>query len=99
MLMNEPAHPQQHPLDNSSPPRKPVAIFVCHGMGQQVHFETIEDVVNALLREQGRREIDPDKKQSIGQRLAARPPRTHEASRAEFAELFTAMASSGGRSR
>jgi hypothetical protein len=46
---------QPTPSAQASSPgaQKPVAIFVCHGMGQQVHFETIEGVVNALLREEG----------------------------------------------
>jgi hypothetical protein len=51
------ATPADQPAPSAQPSspgaRKPMAIFVCHGMGQQVHFETIEGVVNALLREEG----------------------------------------------
>jgi hypothetical protein len=54
--MNAPPVPLRRSAENTRSPRKPVAVFVCHGMGQQVHYETIEAVVNALLREQGCRE-------------------------------------------
>jgi hypothetical protein len=66
---------------------KPVAIFVCHGMGQQVHFETIEGVVNALLREQGLRTPQTTTKPGLLQRLAARPPRTPRKAGAELFKL------------
>ena len=67
--------------------RKPVAIFVCHGMGQQVHFETIEDVVNALLKEQGRHEALRKDKLPLRRRLMAPPPRSNVKSRANLADL------------
>jgi hypothetical protein len=74
--------------DSEKPPlpKKPVAVFVCHGMGQQAHFETIESVANALLREQGRREAGEPSK-SVTRRLMARPPRADETSAPAIVEL------------
>jgi hypothetical protein len=66
---------------------KPVAIFVCHGMGQQVHFETIEGVVNALLREQGLRAAQTEAKPGLLKRLTARPPRAPQGAGAEVVKL------------
>lgn len=97
-LMNAPAPPPHPPAPNIRPPRKPVAVFVCHGMGQQVHYETIEAVVNALLREQGCREAaappdetkekkQPSKLEQMTQRLMARPPWAQATSRAKFVQL------------
>jgi len=64
--------------------QKPVAVFVCHGMGQQVHFETIEGVANALLKEQGSR---TQPRRALLARFLGRPPRAQQTSKAELAKL------------
>lgn len=101
--MNAPLLAQHPSTKDTRPLRKPVAVFVCHGMGQQVHYETIEAVVNALLREQGceekqrlktaprpdetKEKKQPSKLEQMAQRLTARPPRAQVTSRAEFVQL------------
>jgi len=81
------AFASSNPNEPEPATRKPIAIFVCHGMGQQVHFETIEGVVNALLREQGRQEAMGKGKTPPLKRLFERPPRAHAAAQAELVEL------------
>ncbi len=39
--------------------RKPVAVLICHGMGQQVKFETLDSVARALGRQQLARGFGP----------------------------------------
>jgi hypothetical protein len=66
---------------------KPVAIFVCHGMGEQVHFETIEAVVDALLREEGIEDARAADPAPFLKRLMARPPRSNQTAQAQLVKL------------
>ena len=66
---------------------KPVAVFVCHGMGEQVHFETIEAVVDALLREEGSEDARAAGPVPFLKRLKARPPRSKQKAQAQLVRL------------
>src|SRR5437764_10034476 len=37
------------PIANAAPAVPTTAVIVCHGMGQQVRFETLDDVASAIM--------------------------------------------------
>jgi len=54
VVPSEPRREREARGERLAPEKKPIAILVAHGMGQQTHFQTLDDLVTGLHRYSGR---------------------------------------------